>query len=266
MFTLSIALPSLLVALYGLLVGSFLNAWIWRLAHGKHVSRGRSMCPHCHTQLKWYELIPVLSYIGLRGRCRTCHKSISFQYPLVELLTALSWVGLFVYFQPKTSFGMAEFGVWLVVTTLLIASFVYDWLHMELPDQFTIPAIVVAASWLVVRWLLFHESSLAISQLICAGLFGGFYLLMWFGSRGKWLGDGDIRLAVLMGLILTPTQLVVAIFATYFIGAVISLVLIVLKFKTRKDAIAFGPFLIIGMYVGFFAGERLLDAYFKLLT
>ena len=254
------------MALYGLLVGSFLNAWIWRLANGKQVSKGRSMCPHCRTQLKWYELIPVLSFVGLRGLCRTCHKSISVQYPLVELLTGIAWVGLFVYFQPKTSFTVAEFGVWLIVTTLLIASFVYDWLHMELPDQFTLPAIVVAAGWLVVRWLVFQGSSLASSQLICAGLFGGFYLLMWFGSRGKWLGDGDIRLAILMALMLTPTQLVVAIFATYFIGAVISLILISLRLKTRKDAIAFGPFLIIGMYVGLFAGERLLDVYFRLLT
>lgn len=89
---------------------------------------------------------------------------------------------------------------------------------------------------------------------------------MWFGSRGRWLGDGDIRLAILMALILTPTQLVVAIFATYFIGALISLLLIGMKRKSRKDAIAFGPFLIIGMYVGFFVGERLLNAYFRLLT
>lgn len=256
----------LLASIYGLLVGSFLNAWIWRLAHGKQVSKGRSMCPHCYTQLKWYELIPVVSFIGLRGCCRTCHKAISWQYPLVELVTALSWVGLFAYFQPKTPLALAEFGVWIVVTTLMIAAFVYDWLHMELPDQFTIPAIVIAAGWLAVRWLVFHDSSLAISQLICAGLFGGFYLLMWFGSRGRWLGDGDIRLAILMALILTPTQLVVAIFATYFIGALISLLLIGMKRKSRKDAIAFGPFLIIGMYVGFFVGERLLNAYFRLLT
>ena len=255
-----------LFALYGLLIGSFLNAWIWRLANDKKISRGRSMCPHCHTQLKWYELIPVLSYVGLRGKCRTCHKPISVQYPLVEFGTALVWMGLFWYLQPQTTQGLITLGVWLSVTTLMIAAFVYDWLHLELPDQFTIPAIVIALAWLVVRWVVYHDTSLAVSQLIGATLFGGFYLLLWFGSRGKWLGDGDIRLAILMGLMLTPSQLVVAIFATYFIGAVISLLLIAIGKKTRKDAIAFGPFLIIGMYVGFLSGEQLLNVYFRLLT
>lgn len=255
-----------LVVLYGLLIGSFLNAWIWRIANDKKITQGRSMCPHCHTQLKWYELLPVLSYLGLRGKCRTCHKRISVQYPLVELGTAITWAGLFWYFQPQTTQGLITLGVWLVVTTLMIAAFVYDWLHLELPDQFTIPAIVIALSWLGVRWVQYGEVSLASSQLIGAALFGGFYLLLWFGSRGKWLGDGDIRLAVLMGLLLTPSQLVVAIFATYFIGALVSVPLIVLKQKTRKDTIAFGPFLIIGLYVGLFLGEELINIYFRLLT
>lgn len=258
-------LISVLVGIYGLLIGSFLNAWIWRMAHGKKVSQGRSRCTHCHRQLAWYELMPVLSFVALRGKCRTCHKRISWQYPLVELATAGAWIGLLTSINPTDLRSIATFGVWVIVTTLLIAAFVYDWLHLELPDEFMFPAIGVALVWLLVRWFGYHESSLAISQLIGAALFGGFYALMWYGSGEKWIGDGDIRLAVLMGLILTPSQLVVGIFATYFIGAFVGILLIALKLKTRKDVIAFGPFLIIGMYVGYFWGDRLLDLYLRLL-
>ena len=224
------------------------------------------MCPECKTQLKWYELFPVISYIGLRGKCRTCHKRISPQYPLVELTTALSWSALFLIINPNTPHALGEYIVWVIVTTLMIAAFVYDAKWMELPDEFTLPAIVVALVWLIVRWVGYGESALAITQLINAMLFGGFFLLLWLGSRGAWLGDGDIRLAILMGLLLTPTQLVIAIFMSYLLGSIVGLSLIGLKLKTRKDAIAFGPFLIAGMYIGLIFGERLVNGYFRLLT
>jgi len=148
----------------------------------------------------------------------------------------------------------------------MLAALVYDARWMELPDQFTLPAILIAAVWLVVRWVGYGESALAISQLIGAALFTGFFGLMWYGSRGKWLGDGDIRLALLMGLLLTPTQLVIAIFMSYALGACIGLLAIGLRIKKRTDPIAFGPFLIIGLFVGYIWGERLVNLYFRLLT
>jgi len=253
------------IATYGLLIGSFLNAWIWRIRHNLKISRGRSICPKCKTQLRWYELIPVISFIGLRGKCRTCHKKISPQYPLVELVTALSWVTIYLFIYPTSVYSIALAGVWLIITTLMIASCVYDAKWMELPDQFTLPAIVVALIWLLVRWIGYGESSQAITQLISAGLFGGFFYLLWLGSGGAWLGDGDIRLAILMGLLLNSSQLVIAIFASYALGALVGIVLIMLKIKSRKDAIAFGPFLIVGLYIGFIWGEWLINLYFKLL-
>lgn len=254
-----------LVFLYGLLIGSFLNAWIWRTHTNRQISKGRSICPHCKHTLAWHDLIPLFSWLWLKGKCRYCKKKISVQYPLVELATALLWVGLAVAIHPVGLYGYIELGVWFAISALLIASFVYDAKWMLLPDQFTIPAIIIAAGWLATRWLVFGQSGLAMQQLIGATLFGGVFFLLWFGSRGKWLGDGDIRLAVLMGLILTPSQLIMAIFLSFNLGAIVGLILLARHKAKRGSAIAFGPFLIIGTFLGFFWGQYIVDAYLKLL-
>lgn len=257
--------PFLLIIIfsYGLLIGSFLNAWIWRTKQELKIARGRSMCPHCHTQLKWYELIPVFSWLGLLGRCRTCHKRISLQYPLVELFTAISWCAAFVAINPDTLYSSLQFVVWIVIITLMMAAFVFDLKWMLLPDKFTLPAIAVAAVWLAARWIGWGESNVALQQLIGAVLFGGFFWVLWYGSGGKWLGDGDIRLAVLMGLLLTTSQLVVAIFLSFNIGAVVGVGLIWSGLRKRRDALPFGPFLITGLFLGACFGDLLIQRYFQ---
>lgn len=250
--------------LYGLLIGSFLNAWIWRLKHNRKISRGRSECPHCHTTLHWYELIPVLSWLGLRGRCRTCKKPISIQYPIVELATGLAWAGIFLIIQPHDLYSVLQLAVWLIVTSLMIAAFVFDIRWMYLPDQFTLPAIAVALLWLLIRWLGFGESSLALQQLAGAVLFGGGFWALWYFSGGKWLGDGDIRLAVLMGLLLTTSQLVIAIFLSFNIGAIVGVGLIATGLRKRRDPIPFGPFLITGLFLSLVFGNALISWYLNL--
>ncbi|QQS27068.1 prepilin peptidase [bacterium] len=250
-----------LVGIYGLLVGSFLNAWVWRVHTHRKVSKGRSMCPHCKTTLHWYELLPVLSWLGLKGKCRTCHKLISWQYPAVELANAGLWVALLLFFAPASPLAWLQLGLWCVLASLLLAALVYDTRWMLLPDAFVMPATAVA---LVLAGLsAMQAGSLAElwPKLLAATIFAGVFFLIWLVSGGSWIGDGDIWLAGIMGLVLSGTQLVVAIFVAFNLGAIVGLALIVIHKKTRKSMIAFGPFLIIGLFAGLFFGEALLNWY-----
>lgn len=251
----------LIIGIYGLLVGSFLNAWVWRVHTGRKVSKGRSMCPHCKTGLHWYELIPVLSWLGLRGKCRTCHKLISWQYPAVELVNAGLWVALLLFFAPASSLAWLQLGLWCVLASLLLAALVYDARWMLLPDAFVMPATAVAL--MLAGLSVMQVGSLAElwPKLLAAIIFAGVFFLIWLASGGSWIGDGDIWLAGIMGLVLSGAQLVVAIFVAFNLGAIVGLALIAIHKKTRKSMIAFGPFLIIGLFTGLFFGEALLNWY-----
>ncbi|MFO0955754.1 MAG: prepilin peptidase [Candidatus Saccharibacteria bacterium] len=256
----------IVIFLYGLLVGSFLNAWIWRTYTGRKISRGRSVCPHCKHQLAWYDLIPLVSWLALRARCRYCKRPISAQYPLVELGNAVLWVAIVGAINPTTLDGYFTTLIWLMVSSLLVAAFVFDLKWMLLPDQFMVPAIVLAAIWLLTQWLVFGRAELAWQQLMGAVLFAGAFFALWYASRGKWLGDGDIRLALLMGLLLTPSQLVIAIFVSFNLGAVVGITMLVTGRAKRSSPMAFGPFLIIGLFTGFFYGQALINWYLNFLA
>lgn len=250
-----------MVATYGLLVGSFLNAWVWRIHTHRPIAKERSICPHCKTQLKWYELIPVLSWLGLRGKCRTCYKPISWQYPAVELANASLWVGLLLFFAPTSALQWLNLVAWLALSSLLLAALVFDARWMLLPDAFLVPALVLAM--VIVGFLAVDAGLLSAMwpHLLATTLFAGIFFLMSFLSKETWLGSGDIWLAAIMGLVLTSVQLVVAIFVAFNLGAIVGLVLIAIHKKTRKSMIAFGPFLIIGLFAGLFFGEALLNWY-----
>lgn len=250
-----------MVAIYGLLVGSFLNAWVWRVHTHRPIAKGRSMCPHCKTTLKWYELIPVLSWLGLKGKCRTCHKPISWQYPAVELANSALWVSLALYFNPATSMAWLQLVIWLFLGSLLLAALVYDARWMLLPDAFVIPATVLSIGLAVLSVVDSGSTADLWPRLIATALFAGIFFIIWYASGGSWIGDGDIWLAAIMGLVLTGVQLVVAIFVAFNLGAIVGLSLIALHKKTRKSTIAFGPFLIIGLFAGLFFGEALLNWY-----
>lgn len=249
----------------GLLFGSFVNAWVWRVKEGKKVSRGRSICPECHHQLAAKDLVPVASFVALRGRCRYCQKPISWQYPAVELITAFTFICLAAYFLPLANLQLFSLVIWLAVAVLVIAAAVYDYKWMILPDRFMLPAIGLGLVYVVGLALMTGQVTV-IWRLLAALIFAGFFFSLWYFSGGKWMGDGDIRIGFLMGLMLTPSQLLVAIFLSFNIAAVVSLVLIATKLRTRKDLIPFGPFLILGMFLGLFLGERLVAWYTNFLV
>jgi prepilin signal peptidase PulO-like enzyme (type II secretory pathway) len=256
----------IVLVILGLVFGSFINAWVWRTSKNMPVSKGRSMCPHCKHQLAWYDLVPVLSYISLKGRCRYCRKPISLQYPLVELGTTLLFVGLYYYTGPSGWLGWLQLAISLMVAVLLVAAFVYDAKYMQLPEIYMLPAIALGLVSLGLKaWNMGWEP--LIPQVIGLGVVIIAYTALWYFSKGKWLGAGDIRLVAVMGLFLQPKQLLVGLFVAYLAGAAYGVYVIAKsKNKTKRGIkVPFGPFLIIGFYVGLFFGSQIANWYLGLL-
>ncbi len=248
----------------GLVFGSFVNAWVWRTAHERSVAKGRSICPNCKHQLAWYDLIPVLSWVSLRGKCRYCSKHISIQYPTVEILTAILFAALYWLINPITVIVWLELILLLAITVLLMAAFVYDARYMLLPEKFMLPAAGLGVMYLGLQALNLGWLALG-PQLIALAIVLMLYTALWYFSKGKWLGAGDIRIVAVMGLLLAPKQLIVGLIAAYVIGAAWGVYLILAKDKTRKSKMAFGPFLIIGLYFGLFFGLQIANWYLSLI-
>ncbi|MBI1971500.1 MAG: prepilin peptidase [Candidatus Wildermuthbacteria bacterium] len=248
-----------IVFVFGLAVGSFLNSVIWRLEKGESFFYGRSYCPHCRHTLSWRDLIPVLSFVLLRGRCRYCSKPISLQYPLVELATGILFVLVFRYLN----FDIANVIYLLTIVSILITIFVYDLKHFIIPDQLVYPAIAVSGIWYLVSSI--QDTRYEILDTAYSALGAVFFLAVYLVSRGRWLGFGDVKLALLMGLFLGWPNVLVALFAAVVLGAVAGLALIALKEKTMKSEIPFGPFLVAGTFVALFFGKALVNWYLTLV-
>lgn len=258
---------TIFIAIIGLLVGSFLNAVIWRIHAKKSIAKGRSECPKCHHQLGVIDLIPVFSWLALRGRCRYCHKPISLQYPLVELATAILFTGSFLILSPTTSAQWVELVWWLIISACLIVLTVYDLRWMLLPDVVMIPAIAIAAVYLVYVGVTNpHNLYLVWGPVVAALIGGGFFYALAAVSNGRWMGGGDIKLAFLMGLILGPKQLLLAMVIGFDLAALVALPLIALRVKKIKDHMAFGPFLVVGTIVAFLFGAAIITWYGNLVA
>ena len=236
--------------MFGLFIGSFLNCVIYRTENKRSFLKGRSFCPHCKHTLSWLDLIPVFSYLFLGGKCRYCRKQISVQYPLVELATG------FLFFWIWNLFGILNFGFWILISCFLIIIFVYDLKHFIIPDSVLFPAIVISLGYIFIfnyELLVNH----VLSALAASGFFGVIVLI----SRGKWMGMGDVKLAILIGLLLGYPNILVSLFFTFLIGAIIGVGLIFFKKKTLKSEVPFGPFLIVGIYIALFFGNQIINWY-----
>lgn len=231
---------SFLVFVFGLIVGSFLNCVIYRLEQGESFLKGRSFCPFCKHTLLWQDLIPVFSFVFLKGKCRYCQQKISLQYPLVEIATALLFLLIFNF-----QFSIFNF----IIVPFLIIIFVYDLKHYIIPDKVIYPAIIIAG--------IFNFQFSILSAIGAAVFFAAIVLV----SYGRWMGIGDIKLAFLMGLILGFPNILVALFLSFFIGAIIGIGLIISGKKKLKSEIPFGPFLVAGTIIAMFVGKELVNWY-----
>ncbi len=250
----------LVVFILGLIVGSFINAWVWRVRHNKSIVIGRSQCPKCNHRLAAKDLVPLVSFAWLKGKCRYCKQKISWQYPIVELANGLLFVAIVYYFQPNSLISTITTILWCLATVFLISAFVYDLKYMQLPDRFMLPAIGIGVILLFVNAITYGLSTV-VAQIIATAVFAGFYLALWLFSKGRLLGGGDIRIAVVMGLMLTVPQLLVALFVAYLVGAIAGVVLIATKNKKRTSKVALAPFLIGGLYFGLFFGSQIATWY-----
>ncbi len=262
---------SLVVFAFGLIVGSFLNCVIYRLEKEESFLKGRSYCPYCKHGLSWKDLVPLLSFLILKGKCRYCQKQISWQYPLVEISTALLFLSIFnfQFFLLRQGFGgqaIFNFIYYLIISSFLIIIFVYDLKHYIIPDEVVYPAILVSGIWYIVYGIIFnHLPTYEILHIIYSALgAAAFFLLIVLISRGRWMGVGDIKLAALMGLFLGWPNILVALFLAFFIGAVIGTGLIMSGKKTLKSEVPFGPFLITGTFLALFFGQDFLNWYLNL--
>jgi prepilin signal peptidase PulO-like enzyme (type II secretory pathway) len=251
----------IVIGLIGLIVGSFLNVVILRLQAGKQFVEGRSECPHCKHSLGVFELIPVISWLILRGKCRHCKKPIGIQYPLVELATAALFVVSYMQFQFITVADVIMFIMWLYVVASMIVLAVYDIRWYLLPDKVLLPLIIPAGAMALGSAIIGGSLQPIIGPILAAVLFGGFFYGLAAISNGKWMGGGDIKLAFVMGLLLGLQKTAVAMFIAFNSAAIIGILLIALRLRKRKDYIPFGPFLIGGTIVAYLYGTTIIQWY-----
>jgi len=252
-----------LLFVIGLSIGSFINALVYRLQNKKKIGWDRSECPHCHHQLNWHDLIPLLSLLILKGRCRYCRKPISWQYPLVEFLTGVVFV--LRIFQPGADQPLAsniQYLIYLVFAVILMIIFAYDLRYMLIPDKISIPAIVLL---LIVQLLIGNYQLPITSYLLAAAVASGFFFLQFIISKGKWIGGGDIRLGFLIGLMLGWPNILLGLFLAYILGTIISLPLVILGKQSLKSQVPFGVFLSLSTIFSLLWGNSVIEWYLGLL-
>jgi prepilin signal peptidase PulO-like enzyme (type II secretory pathway) len=246
---------------FGLIVGSFLNCVIFRLEKGENFLKGRSHCPHCGHVLAWYDLVPVLSFIILKRRCRYCGKNISWQYPIVELATGILFI--FPFFLSPLRYGIESyFGLlfYFSIISFLIIIFIYDLKHFIILDKVLFPAMVISFLYLTIN----SQLSIINHSLSALGAFA-FFLSIYLISKGKWLGFGDVKLVILLGLLLGWPKILLSLFLSFVIGGTIGIGLIVFSKRKLKSEVPFAPFLILGALIAFFYGNTIINWYFSLI-
>ncbi len=248
------------IFLFGLIIGSFLNCVIYRLETDDNPLKGRSYCPKCKHTLIWKDLIPVFSFIFLKGSCRYCQKKISWQYPLVEIATGLLFV---LIFNQLFVGDYLSFFYYLIIAALLIIIFVVDLKHYIIPDKIVYLAIIVALAFNL-QYLFLNQFLVFKNSVMSAVLAAGFFLAIVLITKGKGMGIGDIKLAFFMGLFLSWPNILVALFLAFSIGAIIGAGMIIAKNKTLKSEMPFGPFLITGTFMALFLGEQVINWYLNL--
>jgi leader peptidase (prepilin peptidase) / N-methyltransferase len=243
----------------GICIGSFLGVIIDRLPRGESISAGRSYCEFCKKKLTFFDLVPLFSFLFLKGRCRYCHKRLSWYYPLVEVTTGI----LFVLVGITTGvLHTTELVYYLFLVSVLVAIFFIDLKYGIIPFALILPAVLV-----VLFYLLTTQQSLLVNNFFAALGAMGFFLTIFLVTRGRGMGFGDVVYAFLMGLLLGFPQIIVGLYIAFVSGAAISLILIVRKQKKMKGGtVPFGPFLVVGTLVSLFWGNRLIDIAMVYLT
>lgn len=257
------------IFIFGATVGSFLNVLILRLPKGEDVVKERSHCQYCQKKLAWYELIPVLSFIIQKGKCRACGKKISYQYIIVELLTGFLFLLTYLYlnfnnhnimsnqilnFDVLNSLYLILYTLYFfyIICTFIAISFI-DYKTFYIPDILVFPAIIVSLIFNIV----FNASNFSdvLNNILSAFAIFLFFFAFYFFSKGRAMGFGDAKLGFLIGLFLPLPFNIFAIMVSFILGGIFGIILLAFKKADRKTLIPFGPFMVIGDLIVFFFPE-----------
>jgi len=275
---------ALFLFLLGSAIGSFLNVLIYRYepgasVFGRHLG-GRSLCPRCKKKLSWYELLPIISFIIQRGKCRHCKQNISFQYPVVEIIA-----GLIVMTIPQIIGDVSGVFIFVTAFLVLLTASVIDIRHYVIPDALTI--IVALLGVIRTALISIEPGSIAlvpgsflgsyayifsftnnplIANFSAAIVSGVFFATVILFSKGKAMGWGDAKLAFAIGLLIGWPDTIMALMIAFIIGAIIGIYMLTVKTKKLKDALPFGPFIAIGVAVVVYFGHNIISAYFDMLN
>ncbi len=265
----------------GLCFGSFVNALVWRVHQQSlpkskkpkntdlSIIKGRSVCVNCQHKLSHIDLIPVVGWVLLRGRCRYCKKPISWQYPGVEVLTATIFVASYLLWEFKLEGSeIVIYGLWLAMLTSLIALALYDTKWMLLPNRIMKYSFVLAFALSLATIVIRSDSySTSVINLILSVIIsGGLFALLFYISKGKWIGGGDVKLGFVLGLVVaTPVYACLMLFIGSLLGCLVAMPSILFGSKTMQTKIPFGPFLIVATVVVYLFGREISEAYLRLL-
>ena len=255
----------------GAVVGSFLNVCIYRLPRKESIIRPGSHCPECKHKIAWYDNIPLLSFLLLKGKCRRCSKKISIRYPVIELATVLGSVGIYYLLAAcrsisplssnlicswQTTLGVLSLPFLLLVFSIILMIFIIDLEKKIIPDELSFFGLILV----FLSLLLIDPSKLYVHLLAGFGA-GVFLLLVHILTSGKGMGLGDVKLALFLGSLLGWPWVAVWLFGAFLTGAIVGSILILIKKISFGKQIAFGPFLILSLVITLIWGEVLLRAY-----
>lgn len=249
-----------IIFIFGSVIGSFINCLVWRIKNRKNFIWERSQCPRCGKQLAWYENIPLLSFLFLKGRCRSCKEKIPNYYFWTEFFTGLLFVFVFWINGSYIFQELISLIFQLLVVSVLIFIFLYDLLYKEI-----LPGVVwLSVGMTLVYYLFFKEPDYL--SVFYGALFGfGFFALQYFVSKGRWIGGGDVRFGIFMGILLGMGKTVIALLFTYWVGALVGLGLIFAKKSKMNSEIPLGTFLVVGTLLAMYWGESIIQWYINFI-
>jgi prepilin signal peptidase PulO-like enzyme (type II secretory pathway) len=282
-----------ILAVFGMLFGSFAGASVWRLRARQLVAdkregepvdeaeyrrlvsltkdtftKDRSRCLHCGHELRWYDLLPLVSWLQLGGKCRYCRQPIGVFEPLMEVAMALFFAVSYIWWPAPldSALEVMQFGLWLVAGVGLAILFAYDQKWFLLPDVVTFSLVAVAGVFALIEVAQApNHLTAAWSVAAAVAVLSGLYLALWRVSKGRWVGFGDVKLGLVLALLLADWKLAfVALFTASLLGCLVVLPGLATRTLSRTARVPFGPFLILGAIIAFFAGDAILAWYLGL--
>jgi len=244
-----------LIFILGLIVGSFSNVCIYRIPRNESIIYPASHCPKCRSNISLKDNIPLLSFILLKGRCRNCKRKISIQYPIVELLTGLIYLIIYLIY------GLSiQSLIYIILSSALIIIAFIDLNQQIVPDVISLPGIVIG---FIISFFVPYISFINSALGVVVG--GGIILVIGIAGsvifKKEAMGGGDVKLAAMIGAFLGWRYIIISLFLGFFLGALAGIILILSKIKSREDVVPFGPFIVLGSFITLLWGEKILIWY-----